>query len=76
VLLPPLPGTTVEGRPLLNLSLAVNNLAGLTLFGIVRRTLLLPAFRERMGRASTGIATAAALLWLVHPLQTESVTCR
>jgi protein O-mannosyl-transferase len=110
-------GSTVDGRPLLNLSLALNyaisgtqvwsyhalNLlihiaAGLTLFGILRRTL------ERIGtggpslaKASEGrapvraseksklekdgrtnraffIAFAAALLWTLHPLQTEAVT--
>jgi len=85
----------VSGRPLINLSLAVNyalggldpwgyhavNLAihlaaGLALFGIVRRTL------ERTGSAGPpaglpapiAIAFASALLWIVHPLQTESVT--
>ena len=92
VLLPPLRGATVEGRPLLNLSFAMNyalgglnvrgyhaaNLlihlfAGLALFGCVRRTLLLPAWRERLGGAGTGFAWVTALLWTVHPLQTESV---
>ncbi|HUJ45278.1 MAG TPA: tetratricopeptide repeat protein [Opitutaceae bacterium] len=106
---------TVSGRPLVNLSLAVNYalsgtevwsyhalnlcihlLAGLTLFGIVRRTILLVgrvvpnpprAEPERLNRrvkdnapglADAGdgawLALAAALLWTVHPLQTESVT--
>jgi len=86
-------GLTVEGRPLINLSLAVNYalggynvwgyhalnlivhiLAGLTLFGIVRRTLLQPSLRERFGNAANGLALAVAVLWTVHPLQTESVT--
>ena len=49
-------------------------LAGLALFGIVRRTLLLPRLRDRFGRASTPLALAVALLWALHPLQTESVT--
>jgi protein O-mannosyl-transferase len=83
--------TTVGGRPLVNLSLALNYaisgtqiwsyhalnllihiLAGLTLFGVVRRTL---------ARTGTGgaphpdlLAFVVALLWIVHPLQTESVT--
>ena len=108
-------GVTVNGRPVLNLSLAINYalsgdavwsyhalnlavhlLAGLTLFGIIRRTLV------RMGRvvpnlpgaAANGsnrrvrdnapylpevgdvdwVALAIAVLWTVHPLQTESVT--
>jgi Flp pilus assembly protein TadD len=90
---PPGRGVTVQGRPVVNLSLAVNwavgqdsvrgyhvlNLAihlvaGLLLFGVVRRTLLLPRLAGRLGRGATGIALAAALVWTVHPLQTESVT--
>jgi Tfp pilus assembly protein PilF len=79
--------TTATGRPVLSLSLAINyfisgtavwsyhvaNLAihvfaGLALFGIVRRTLV-----PRAG-AATPIAFFSALLWTLHPLQTESVT--
>ncbi|MBZ5638468.1 MAG: tetratricopeptide repeat protein [Acidobacteriia bacterium] len=90
---PPVGSQTVSGRPLVNLSLAVNYaigglnvrsyhalnllvhvLAALVLFGVLRRTFLLPALRDRFGRACTPLATAAALLWAVHPLQTESVT--
>ncbi len=55
-------------------NLLIHLLAALTLFGIVRRTLLLPALRDRFGGASTGLAAAAALIWALHPLQTESVT--
>ena len=102
-------GLTVSGRPLVNVSLAINYalggdtvwgyhlfnllihvLAGLTLFGVVRRI-----FAETVGRGhrtppnSTGrrdqaippyrvdadaLAFFTALLWLLHPLQTESVT--
>ena len=86
-------GLTVEGRPLINLSLAINyalgglqvwgyhalNLAvhifaGLTLLGIVRRTLRQPVLRNRFGAAADELALATAVLWTVHPLQTESVT--
>jgi len=113
-------GVTVSGRPILNLSLAVNYaisgldlwsyhalnllihvLAGLILFGIARRTLLLPVcrslpFRQAQdpepveglagdasspSRASSllhpsawTLALVIAGLWLLHPLQTESVT--
>ena len=86
-------GTTATGRPVLNLTLALNyawtgpavwsyhlvNLAihlgaSLLLFGFIRRTLLLPALRARFGQASLPVACLAALLWAVHPLQTESVT--
>ena len=71
-----------NSRPLVNLTLALNYacsglhpwsyhafnllvhiLAGLTLYGLVRRTL-----------HKDDVALAAAILWLVHPLQTESVT--
>ena len=55
-------------------NLAIHILAALALFGIVRRTLLLPRFRDRFGPASAALVLAAALLWAVHPLQTESVT--
>jgi tetratricopeptide (TPR) repeat protein len=81
-------GTSALGRPLLNLSLALNqsisgvqvwsyhalNLlihlaAALVLLGLVRRTL------GRIGWGNeTGLALAVALLWALHPLQTESVT--
>ena len=86
-------GITVEGRPLINLSLAVNYalggtnvwgyhafnlaihiLAGLALLGIVRRTLRQPGLRDRFGGAANELALAVALIWTVHPLQTESVT--
>ncbi len=74
--------TPVTGRPLVNLSFAINYrisrldpwsyhafnllvhiLNGLLLFGLLRRT---------MNR--DGPALAGALLWLVHPLLTDSVT--
>jgi tetratricopeptide (TPR) repeat protein len=80
--------TTASGRPVLNLSLAINYaisgtavwsyhvanlaihiLAALTLFGIVRRTL-----STRAGPRAASIAFCAALIWVLHPLQTESVT--
>lgn len=46
----------------------------LLLFGIVRRTFLLPAMRRRWRSSATPLAFIAALLWVVHPLTTESVT--
>ncbi len=55
-------------------NLAAHALAALVLFGIVRRTLLLPRGRERFGRAATPLAAAVALLWAVHPLLTDAVT--
>jgi tetratricopeptide (TPR) repeat protein len=77
--------TTAAGRPLVNLSLAFNyalggfdvrgyhafnlavhTLAALALGGIVRRTV--------RGPRANAIAWFTALLWLVHPLQTSTVT--
>ena len=48
-------------------------LVALVLFGIVRRTLRSPVLRSRYGDRATGLATATALLWVVHPLASESV---
>ena len=86
-------GSTIEGRPLLNLSFALNfffgglevwgyhavNLAihltaGLLLLGIARRTFSLPRFQGWMGRSGDRLAFLVALIWVVHPLQTESVS--
>ena len=55
-------------------NLGVHLLAALTLFGIVRRTLQSPRLRERFGQAATPLALGVALIWLVHPLQTQAVT--
>jgi len=85
--------SAVYGRPVLSLSLAINEaigglnprsyhaanlvihvLAALTLFGIVRRTLRYLPSRFPSEADRTIAACAAALLWAVHPLLTESVT--
>ena len=105
--LKPLPGgMPVSGRPILNLSfalnyaisglnvwsyhvfnLAVHILAGLTLFGILKWTLLRwsalsqtrlsDGAEQRVGdnalHPNTSIAFIIALIWTVHPLQTEAV---
>ena len=55
-------------------NLAIHLAAGLVLFGLIRRTLAMPRVPPRYQTAADGLALAAALLWLVHPLQTESVT--
>jgi tetratricopeptide (TPR) repeat protein len=94
VLSPPgSPSMALAGRPLVNLSLAINYaiagyhpwayhsfnlaihiLAAFALFGIVRRTVALrtPGTAPLHG---TPLALAVALVWALHPLQTESVTC-
>lgn len=83
---------SAQGRPLLNLSLAINyaisgqatwsyhlaNLlihlgAALVLFGILRRTFLARPEVLRGADAAT-VAGFTALLWCLHPLQTEAVT--
>jgi protein O-mannosyl-transferase len=82
----------VAGRPLVNLSFALNYAAGgfdvqgyhlanilvhvgcaLLLFAIVRRTLQLPAIGAAFSARAADLACAAALLWAVHPLNTEAV---
>jgi tetratricopeptide (TPR) repeat protein len=65
-------GLDVRGYHAVNL--VIHLLAALVLFGVVRRTLRLPALAERFAGASTGLALAVALLWMLHPLQTQSVT--
>jgi Flp pilus assembly protein TadD len=97
-------GQTVGGRPVLNLTFALNYafgdlnttgyhvvnlaihlLAGLALFGLVRRALglagsptsaveMFGVFRYIQGTEASLIAAVIAGLWLLHPLQTESVT--
>ena len=93
VLSPPRNGETVSGRPLLNLSFAIDYaiggkttttyhgtnltihiLNGLLLFGVLRQTFCWPVLRSHFGHAATGLALTIAILWTIHPLQTESVT--
>jgi len=50
-------------------NLAIHILAGLALFGIVRRTLA-----GRAAPSASLVAFSVSLLWTLHPLQTESVT--
>ncbi len=55
-------------------NVGVHLLAALALYGVVRRTLLLPYFHGRYEKKAFGLAIAIVLVWMVHPLQTESVT--
>jgi len=55
-------------------NLAIHVLAALALFGIVARTLAFLPERFPAARDRILFAFAVALLWAVHPLQTESVT--
>lgn len=78
-------GMTSWGFRLQNI--VVHVLAALTLYGIVRRTMLLPhphcegdannaivQANIKRRAAATPLALFVALLWAVHPLQTQSVT--
>ena len=63
-------GDAVWGYHALNLFIHIT--ASLCLYGIVRRTLaLLPS---RQGESGELLALAIALIWAVHPLQTQAVT--
>jgi hypothetical protein len=83
--------TPVSGRPIVNLSFALNyayggldprgyhvvNVAihiacGLLLFGVVRRTLA-RQLNAATDSSLNAIALAPALLWIVHPLLSETV---
>ncbi len=65
-------GLNTWGYHVVNFS--IHFLAALTLFGILRRTLRQPVLRERFGLYATPLALTIAILWAVHPLQTQAVT--
>ena len=48
-------------------------LCALLVFGVVRRTLDGPGLKARFGARSANLAFAVALLWTLHPLNTEAV---
>jgi protein O-mannosyl-transferase len=64
-------GLSVRGYHIGNVSLHI--LSALVLFGIIRITLVTSKLRARFGPAADGVAVACALVWMVHPLQTESI---
>ena len=85
-------GIPTSGRPLVNLTLALNYhygalspwgyrcfnlvvhlLAALLVGLIVKRILELDFFAARFSGSSDALAMLTAVLWAVHPLQTESV---
>ncbi|MEI6051527.1 MAG: hypothetical protein WCQ44_02395 [Opitutaceae bacterium] len=92
VLHPPADGSTTTGRPVVNISYALNYalsgeevwsyhvlnvlihaLAALALLGLMRRTLV--ALDPSALRFQPALAGLVALLWALHPLQTETVIC-
>ncbi|MHC4846335.1 MAG: hypothetical protein ACYTCU_09255, partial [Planctomycetota bacterium] len=54
-------------------NLALHIAAAWLLFGLARRLLSGPRLASRFGRHATPISLAGALLWAVHPLQSEAV---
>jgi len=64
-------GLTETGSHLVNV--ALHAACALLLFGLVRRTLSGPGLTDRFGGPASGIALVAALLWTVHPIQSEVV---
>ncbi len=84
--------TPVDGRPLVNLTFAVNYhfgkldpfgyrvvhivvhlLSAMLLWAIVARTLRLDYFEGRFKRVAEPLSFASALVWALHPVNTESV---
>jgi hypothetical protein len=55
-------------------NLVIHLAAGILLFGVVRRTLASKVVPQHLRLRALPLAGAIAVLWLVHPLQTESVT--
>ncbi|MFT5526177.1 MAG: hypothetical protein ACI9G1_003336 [Pirellulaceae bacterium] len=53
---------------------AIHMIAGLTLFGLTRRTLRLRGIPSSYRKAADGLGFAVAAIWMLHPIQTESVT--
>ena len=55
-------------------NLFIHLTAGLIVYGVCRQTFRTPRLSARYGPAATPLAFSIALLWLLHPLQTQSVT--
>jgi tetratricopeptide (TPR) repeat protein len=65
-------GLNVAGYHLVND--LIHALTALVLFGVARRTLRTEKLATVFGDAADGVGFAVALLWALHPLDTESVT--
>lgn len=65
-------GAAPFGHHVTNLLIHVT--AALVLFDLARRTLLSPRLAPACGRHAVGLALAIAVVWAVHPLQTQAVT--
>lgn len=56
------------------INMLIHVAAALALYGLVRRILELPGISPRLAERSHDLAFATALVWLVHPLNTQAVT--
>ena len=54
-------------------NLLVHLCAGLAVFGLVHRTLLSDQLKGRFGGTASILAVICALIWLLHPLQSQVV---
>jgi protein O-mannosyl-transferase len=54
-------------------NIAIHVICGLLLFATVRRSLEWPRVRETVRGKSVNLAFAAALIWTIHPLNSEAV---
>jgi Flp pilus assembly protein TadD len=64
-------GLDVRGYHVVNI--ALHAVCALLAYGVIRRTLAQPALGDLRGLSSSGLALAAALVWAVHPLNSEVV---
>lgn len=55
-------------------NILIHTTAALLLYGVVRRTLMLPRCAAMTPETARGVAFAVAALWVVHPLNTSAVT--
>ena len=65
-------GLEVRGYHALNLGLHL--LTACVLWRLLQRILESPRLKDRYAKAAPGLALTISLIWMVHPLQTESVT--
>jgi protein O-mannosyl-transferase len=65
-------GLGVRGYHALNLALHL--LTACVLWRLLQRILESPRLKDRYAKAAPGLALTISLIWMVHPLQTESVT--
>ena len=56
-----------------HVNIAIHALSGVLLWAIVRRTLALPYFGNAFSGVAGPLAYLVALLWLLHPVQTETL---